>query len=108
MTDWKVEGGRWHITFEVSAKNEEQGWTIRPDLKLVGLGGRGSTIPWATLEAVEGGTVVDGSVTIPGKTRARKLSATFRGTSSRDLPIPAQSSVIDVQVGAYATGRVPS
>jgi len=105
ITDWQVSEGRWHVTFELSARNRETGWSLEPRLRFVGLDGKGQTVAWSSLTAVSGATIEDdGKVTMPGQKRGRKLTAVLRGTSTDDLPIPAEESAIDVVVAQVTEG----
>lgn len=98
LVDWRVEDGRWDVTFEITARNRKEGWRLEPELRFVGLDGRGQRVDWASLQAVGGSAELDGHqrVTLLGRERGRKVSATFRGMSVADLPIPAEEAAIDV------------
>lgn len=95
----EVVDGRWHVTFDVKAKNRDEGWLITPKLTFIGLDRSHADTDWESFEVddPEPGTP-PGTVLLPGKPRGRTLKATVRAVSVADLPIPAIESAIDVRV----------
>ena len=94
----EVVDGRWHVTFQVTARNREGGWAMRPRLAMVGLDSAHQVVPWSgELAAVSGGSV-DGERVVPYAPRRRKVEGVFRGVSGSNLPIPATESGIEVLV----------
>jgi hypothetical protein len=105
LSDWKVDHGRWDVTFEISARNQPEGWLLEPHLRFVGLDGTGTRVDWSKLEVITGGELVKGDgVRIPNAGTRRKVSAVVRGTSISELPIPAEEAAIDVVVGIRDPG----
>jgi hypothetical protein len=100
ISDWKVRDGKWEVTFEISARNQKDGWLLEPRLQFVGLDGRGRNVAWESLRVISGGRDSDGyAVRIPEASRARKVKAVVRGVSTNSLPIPADEAAIDVVIG---------
>ena len=99
VTSWEVRGGRWHVTFTISARNRDEGWLLAPRLLFVGIDGKGVPVDWESLTAIsEAKTDGHKHVAINGKDRGRKLTAVISGVSSADLPIPADEAAVDVIV----------
>ena len=109
LTNWEVVDGRWSVKFTITARNRDGGWRIRPDLKVLGLDGRGHVIPWDSVWAESAGATVSeqNMVEIPSRDRGRRLEVVISALSSLDLPIPATESVIDVVVGHAERLPVP-
>ena len=99
MTDWRVENGRWHVNFEIVARNQADGWLIEPALRFVGLDGKKYPVKWAEPpRVIQGGTALDYAVRMPEAARGRKLTAIVEATSSADLPIRADEAAVEVVV----------
>ena len=95
----RVLDGRWHLTFEVRAKNRAEGWSVGPRLAFACLDGGHVDIDWASFEVDDPGVnAAPHTVVLRGKPRGRVLSATVRAVSVADLPIPASESAIDVRI----------
>lgn len=99
IIDWRVEDGRWKVRFDVRAKNHPKGWSMRPALAFVGLDGRRTVVGWESplqLEKGAGHVTSDGSLHLEHTPRGRYVKATLFGTSTRDLPIPAEEAAVEV------------
>lgn len=97
IIDWRVENGRWHVTFEVRAKNRDAGWAVQPALALVGFDGGHDLVEWESLTCMSSGArLVDGTLEIAPAPRGRFVKVTVQGRSIRDLPIPAEESAVEV------------
>ncbi|MFC5136991.1 hypothetical protein ACFPK1_01990 [Actinomycetospora rhizophila] len=107
---WEVEDGRWHITFEVRARNRAEGWSMRPSLALVGLDGSHQLVPWEHLESLTtDASVADGILQVPRIGRGRSTTVRLRASSTRELLVPAGETGIDVvlrETGPLATAQV--
>jgi hypothetical protein len=90
--------GAWHIDFEIRARNRPEGWTVEPRLVFIGLDGGHVDIDWVRLYVDEPATLDGPKLVLPPKARGRLLSATLRGVSTTDLPIPASESAVDVRI----------
>ena len=96
-----VVDARWHVVFEVRAKNREEGWRIEPRLAFIGLDGSHVDVDWDSFEVDDPAPdAAEGTLVLRGKPRGRILTTTVRATSIKDLPIPASESAIDVRVAA--------
>ena len=99
IIDAEVVDGCWQVTFQVTARNREGGWAMRPRLALVGLDAAHQIVPWdGKLIAVSGGSVDGERVLLPHAPRRRKVEGVFRGVSGSELPIPATEAGIEVLV----------
>lgn len=102
LTHWEVVNGRWSVTFTITARNQGGGWLIRPDLRILGLDGRGEVVAWDSIWSESADVAIDDEMTIvqiPSKDRGRRLEVVVSALSDASLPIPATESVIDVVVG---------
>ena len=98
LSDWAVVDGAWDVTFEITARNRPEGYLVVPQLRFIGLDGKGTAVPWRRLEVIAGGDVRDDKIHLPATSRGRKLTAVVRGLSSAELPIPAEESAVDVVI----------
>lgn len=100
LTEGYVQDGHWRVKFEVRAKNRLEGWTLRPELALVGFDGTRHVIAWESPPELESGngTVVDGTLRLESAPRGRLLRATVRGISTDALPLPAEESAVEIVV----------
>ena len=97
IVDAEVVDGRWHVTFQVIARNREEGWSLRARLAMVGLDAGHQYVSWdGPLTPVSGGVVEQDRVVLHHAVRKRKVEGVFKGVSVADLPIPASESGIDV------------
>ena len=88
--------GHWEVDFTVSAQNRPQGWSVRPQLMVVGQDGRGAEIEWAEPPIpISDAQIEGGRVQLPHQKRKRILKAQFRGVSG-DLPIPIAEAVLEL------------
>lgn len=96
-----VVDGRWHVIFEVRAKNREEGWCIEPRLAFIGLDGSHVDVDWDSFEVDDPARdAAQGTLLLRGRPRGRILTTTVRATSVSDLPIPASESAIDVRIAS--------
>jgi hypothetical protein len=96
-----VVEGRWHLMFEVRAKNRDEGWCIEPRLAFIGLDGSHVDVDWESFEVDDAAEdAPGGTVVLRGKPRGRILTTTVRAISVSDLPIPATESAIDVRIAS--------
>lgn len=95
----EVRDGRWHVTCQVTARNRPEGWSMSPRLGLVGLEGR-QYIDWESCEVIAGPAQIDaqGRLTVRPIANKRHVTATFRGVSVTDLPLPAEETTIEAVV----------
>jgi hypothetical protein len=103
LSDWKVEEGRWKLTFEIAARNQRDGWLLEPHLRFVGLDGKGTQVAWESLTVIAGGEAHGRAVRIPEASRGRKVKAVVHGVSTDALPIPAHEAAVDVVIGRVHT-----
>jgi hypothetical protein len=97
ITWWQVQEGRWHVRFDVRARNRPEGWTLTPALAMVGLDGGRELVGWESIDVADGaGAVVDGALLLPPTERGRFLKATMHAVSTGDLPIPADEAAVEV------------
>lgn len=109
LTDWKVVDGRWNVNFEITARNQPDGWLLEPQLRFVGLDGRKYPVKWAEPPSVVSGGCTQGdAVRMPEAERGRKLRAVVKATSTDALPIRADEAVIEVVVGRVLPTTQPS
>lgn len=103
---WDVQNGRWHVTFEVRARNRAAGWSMRPTLALVGLDGANQLVAWEQLESLTGdASVVDGVLRVPQMGRGRSTTVRLRAVSTAEMPVPAGETGVDVVL--RETGPLP-
>lgn len=95
IEEWAVKDGKWHVTFQIKARNRPAGWRIAPTLFFVGLDGRSVEIPWETLVSSDF-AIDDDAVVLPAKERGRFIKATLEAVSTDRLPIPAEEAAIDI------------
>ncbi|PXW31280.1 UNVERIFIED_CONTAM: hypothetical protein DES50_10546 [Williamsia faeni] len=106
---WDVRNGKWHITFQIRARNRPNGWRIAPTLFFFGLDGRSIEIPWEAISSKD--AKMDGEVAIlAAKDRGRFIKATLEAVSTDQLPIPAEEAAIDIALRDLSTldGQVPN
>lgn len=95
----RVTDGAWHLTFDIRAKNRNEGWAVVPKLAFLGLDGGHIDVEWQSFEVDDGGERGEGgAVILRGKPRGRILTTTVRAVSVSDLPIPASESAVDVRL----------
>jgi hypothetical protein len=94
-----VKDGRWHVRCQVEARNRREGWSMDPQLALVGLQGR-QYLEWERLEVVSGSGEFDddGRLSVPAAERKRHVTTTFDGVSSADLPLPATETMVEAVI----------
>lgn len=112
ISQWRVEDDRWHVQFDVRAKNRPDGWTVTPALALVGLDGKRDAVGWDSLEITDGdGSIVDGVLHLRPTPHGRFVKVRVRAVSSRDLPIPAGEAAVEIvlrDMGPLAATREES
>lgn len=96
-----VVDGKWHVMFEVRAKNRDEGWCVEPRLAFIGLDGSHVDVAWESFEVNDAATMTSSStLVLRGKPRGRILKASVRAVSVSNLPIPASESAIDVRIAS--------
>ena len=92
-----VVDGRWHVTFEVRARNRPEGWRLRPRLAFVGLDGSHQLVAWESLECLTtSASLAEDVLGVPPLERGRFIKVTLSGVSAADLPIPADEAGVEV------------
>ncbi|MGV9827848.1 hypothetical protein [Gordonia sp. NPDC003429] len=97
IKSWEILNARWHVSFQIKARNRPEGWRVFSALMFIGLDERATEVAWSSLTSSD--ARIDGDVAvIPGKERGRFVTATIEGISTDALPVPADEATVDVHV----------
>ena len=106
IIDGEVVDGCWHVTCQVRARNRPEGWSMLPQLAIVGLQGR-ELVRWQSCEVVSGHGSIDddGRLAIEYVANRRSVTTTIRGITVAELPIPAAETTIEAVIRSLAAAQ---